>query len=73
MAEEKRVEGLSKERQGEIAMACLKYLLRKRGFTLNSQIKRELGNSAKELGIDPEELKAFLKPLVQEILDEALS
>ena len=73
MAEEKKVAKLSKERQGEIALVCLKHILSERGFMLNNKMKRELANEAKKIGIDLEELKAFLKPLVHEIVDEALS
>ncbi|MCX6744678.1 MAG: hypothetical protein NTX82_04100 [Candidatus Parcubacteria bacterium] len=72
MAEEKKVSELSKERQGEIAILCLKHILRKKGFLVNDQIKREIGNQAKEIGVDPEELKIFLRPLIQEILNKAL-
>ncbi len=72
MAEEKKTVVLTKERQGEIAMACIRHILRRNGLKLDTQSNRELGNLAKEIGIGVDELKAFIKPLVQEVIDEIL-
>ena len=58
------------KRQGEIAVKYVKYYMRKEGiqFSLNS-IRRFC---AEEIGISVEELKDFIRPLAQEVLDEAL-
>jgi len=61
---------MTDKRKLEIAMASLKYVMRRQGVHLTSQTKRELGNAAKETGIPAEELLEFFRPLVQEMVDE---
>ncbi|OGZ63481.1 MAG: hypothetical protein A2998_01630 [Candidatus Staskawiczbacteria bacterium RIFCSPLOWO2_01_FULL_37_25b] len=62
---------MTDKRKLEIAMASLKYVMRRQGGVhLTSQTKRELGNAAKETGIPAEELLEFFRPLVQEMVDE---
>lgn len=58
------------KKQGEIALLLLKYLMRDHGIKLSLNNMRELGNLAMHIGISPEELKQFAKPLLQEFLDE---
>ena len=58
------------KRQGEIALAILKYMMREKGIHLSPNNRRELGNLAKATDVSVEELKAFGKPLVQELLDD---
>ena len=58
------------EKQGKIALALLKYLARKKGVRLTPDIKRELGNVAKETGVSVDDLKAFGKIITQELLEE---
>ncbi len=54
---------LSKERQGEIAMIILQHKLEKEGELklIPSEVKRQLHNSAKNLGIPASELAEFVK------------
>ncbi len=63
---------LSKERKGEIALAALKYQLKNKDIKINTDMKRGLGNVAKDTGIPLKELMAFAKELLSEALDEAL-
>ncbi len=65
--------GMSRERQGEIALKVLKYMLRQRGVTLSPDKMREFGNLAKETGIPVDELKTFAKPIFQEMLDDCFA
>lgn len=48
-------------------------MLLKHGFTLSGYSKRDLKDLSKKLGIDLEELKAYVKPLLQMILDETFT
>jgi hypothetical protein len=61
------------KRQGEIALQLVKHVMRKRGITLSQDNMRELGNTAKAIGVSVEELKQFIKPLIQELLNECFS
>lgn len=60
------------KRQGEIALLFTKYYMRKEGIRFSLDSVREFGNLAKAIGVPIQELKDFLKPLAQEVLDEAL-
>jgi len=64
---------LSKVRQGEIALAIVKFHLTKKGVYISPDNSRELGNIAKAIGVSNEELIQFAKPLIQEILDKSFS
>lgn len=57
---------MSKERQGEIALKILRRQLRKNGVKLNNDSVRELGNIAKELGIQLSDLKEFARIILEE-------
>ncbi len=61
---------MEEKRQGEIALKLVKHLIRERGITLTQTKQREFGNVAKAIGVSVEELKRFIKPLLQEFLDE---
>jgi len=58
------------KREGEIALVLLKQLLKKRGFTLGNNLKRELGNVSKETGISVVELKEFGKKRAEELMKD---
>ncbi|TSC94763.1 MAG: hypothetical protein CEN87_297 [Parcubacteria group bacterium Licking1014_1] len=58
------------EYQFEIAIKLLKYAMRKQGVTLSQNNMREIGNVAKAIGVPIEELKQFIRPFVQEMIDE---
>ena len=60
------------KRKLEIAMAVLRYILRKQGVRIAQDSGRQLVNAAKAMGVSVEELKQFAKPLIQELLDEQL-
>jgi len=62
---------MTRERQGEIALLLLKHRLRTEGVKLGPNTQRQIGNSAKEIGIDFTEAKAFMKILVDELVKEA--
>lgn len=64
------MQDLSKERKGQIALTVFEYAMKKRLQQNFEGWKRELGNVAKETGVPYEELKAFLRPLAQSVLDE---
>ena len=61
---------LDPKRQGEIALLLVKYFIRRRGITISHDNMRELGNTAKAIGVTSDELRQFAKPLIQEALDE---
>jgi hypothetical protein len=61
---------LTEARKGEISLRVLKYILRKKGFNLAPEKKREFGQLAKDIGVPLPELLQFAKPLAQELLDD---
>ncbi|MBU1255620.1 hypothetical protein KKE74_01420 [Patescibacteria group bacterium] len=58
--------------KGVIAYKVLKGVLQKRGVELRKIDEEELKEFAQEIGVPVEELRAFAKPLLQEILNEML-
>ena len=66
----KEVKKMNEKRKGEIAMAFLKYRIGREGIRLTPDIKRDLGNVAKETGIPQDELKEFVKLFIKELLEE---
>lgn len=58
------------KRQGEIALKLVKYFIGRCGLHLAPESIRELGNVAKNIHIPLDELKAFLKPLAAELVEE---
>jgi len=56
--------------RGEIALKILKFKMYKEGITLRDDAKREIVNTAKQLGVDPEKLKEFFKEICQELLEK---
>ena len=64
---------MDKKRQGEIAFLLLKQKLRETGIRLSAKAKtdREIGNTAKSIGIDIEEAMEFAEIIIREMVDEA--
>lgn len=61
---------MDEKRKGEIALMYLKRKLRTEGVRLGQNTAREIGNTAKELGLKPEEAKEFAEIMVREIVEE---
>lgn len=57
-------------RRGEIALKLVKYFVARRSLHLAPEAMRELGNVAKTIDIPLEELKVFLKPIAEELVQE---
>lgn len=61
------------KRKGEIAYELLKWRLAKDGVKDFINLKRGLGDVAKKTGISPDELKAFMKMALDDVVEESLS
>lgn len=61
---------MDKKRQGEIALLYLKNMFDNDGFRLSPNMKREIANTAKSIGISLEEAMAFVEILVREMVEE---
>ncbi len=66
---------LTPEREGQIALKVLRHIYRKKGMgTLNPiEFKREMGNLAKSLGIETDELMQFAEKITRELIDEVFT
>ena len=60
-------------RKGQIALLYLKNKLRREGFRLSSNLRRQIGNTAKDIGIPFEEAREFAEIMVRELVDEAFA
>ncbi len=58
------------KRQGEIALMFLKHKLREEGVRLTPNFKRQIGNTAKAVGITTEEATNFVEIIVRELTEE---
>ena len=61
---------MDKKRKGEIAYLFLKRQMQKKGIPLNQNLKREIGNEAKSIGIDGNEAVEFTEILIRELVDD---
>ncbi len=64
------MQDLSQQRKGEIALSIFEHAMKKKLQQNFEGWKRDLGNVAKESGVPYDELKSFLRPLAQSVLDE---
>lgn len=65
---------LTQERIGQIAMLALQKKMSQDGIRLNSkEIKREITNEAKSLGIPAPELAEFAKILIKGAFDKTMA
>ena len=60
---------MTKERKGEIALLIWKSYLKKKPISF-TDLKRELGNVAKEIDVPLNELEEFARELFKELLEE---
>ena len=60
---------MTEERKGPIALLYLKRKLKDGGIRLKPDMRREIGNEAKELGITTEEATEFVEGLVREMVE----
>lgn len=61
---------MSKERMGEIALLYMKQKFRDEGIRLTQNFKRQVGNTAKEIGVPTTEALAFVEIIVRELVEE---
>ncbi len=61
---------MNEKRKGEIALLFLKNKLQKDGIRLNQRAKREIGNTAKEIGVNTDEIMEFTEIITRELVDE---
>ena len=58
-------------RKGQIALAYLKNKLREEGVHITPNLRRQVGNTAKAIGISTEEAMEFTEGIVRELIEEA--
>ena len=61
---------MTEERKGQIALLWLKNELRTNGVRLKSDMKREVGNEAKAIGIEIDEAMELTEIIVRELVEE---
>ena len=65
---------LTQERIGQIAMMALQRKMTQDGIRLNpKEIRREVANEAKNLGIPASELAEFLKIVIKDAFDKTMA
>ena len=60
-------------RKGQIAIAYLKNKLREEGVRLTPNLRRQVGNTAKAIGISVEEAMEFTEITVRELVEEVFA
>lgn len=61
---------MQKARKGEIAVLVLKYKLSREGVRLGPDFRRDVGNTAKAIGISFDEAMEFVEEMVREQVEE---
>jgi len=64
---------MTEERKGQIALLYLKNKLKDEGIRLKPDMRRNIGNEAKALGIPIEEAVEFAEGLVREMVEAVFS
>ncbi|MDD5738559.1 MAG: hypothetical protein PHY72_01360 [Candidatus Pacebacteria bacterium] len=64
---------MTNERKKEIALLLIKQLFRQKGVRLTPDIRREIGNEAKAIGISLEETMEFTELIVRELVEETFA
>ena len=64
---------ITRARMGEIAILLIKDRMKKDGIRLGGALKRDLGNTAKELSVPVLELHDVAEILTRELVEEAFS
>lgn len=57
-------------RKGQIAILFVKHLLQEKGIRLSPNLKREIGNDAKDIGVSFDEAIEFAEIIVRELVEE---
>ena len=60
-------------RKGQIALLYLKNNVREEGVRLTPNMKRQIGNTAKAIGISVEEAMEFAEIMVRELVEETFA
>ena len=68
---ERKIE-MSEEEMGRIALAYVRAKAR-RGVHINSQVMREIGEMAKQSGVDFKRARLFAEIMVRELVEEAFA
>jgi len=63
---------MTEKRKLELALKVLKYFLKKEGIHFTAELRREIGNMAKAIGIRSEEAMEFMRIILHEMVDEYL-
>jgi len=61
---------MTEERKGQIALLIVRAKFRDDGLRLKPDLKRELANTAKKIGVPPEEFLLFAETLIREAVAE---
>lgn len=64
---------MDEKRKGELAIKFLKHYLRQKGVRLSPNLKREIGNEAKIIGVDVKEATKFVEIIVRELVEESFA
>jgi len=67
----KRRSTMDEIRKGQIALLYLKNKIREEGVRLTPNMKRQIGNTAKAIGISVEEATEFAEIMIRELVEEA--
>lgn len=61
---------MTEERKGQIALLLVKSRFKDEGIRLKPDMKRDIGNSAKKIGVPADELLQFVEGLTREMVEE---
>ncbi len=64
---------MDEKRKGELAILFLKHQLRQKGVRLTPNLKREIGNEAKAIGVEVEEAAEFVEIIIRELVEESFA
>jgi len=64
---------MDEKRKGEIALLWLKWKMKQEPLHLGKNLRRDLGNRTKDLGIELDEAMEFAEIMVRELVDDTFA
>ena len=58
------------QRQGQVALALVRYYIREKGLSLLARDRSALADVARDIKVEIPELQAFFRPMFQELVDQ---
>lgn len=64
---------MDEKRKGEIALLLVKNQIKEKGVRISQNLRRDIGNDAKNIGISTDEAMEFMELIVRELVEKTFA